>query len=459
MSDARRAATSRVTLRTRVVVAATAVVALALAAAGWALATALRQSLVDDVSLTAQLRSAELAALAATDELPDPVPVVDDDEDLVEVVRDGAVIGGSSNASDARLVDLPAPEPGVTRVVEVDALPLGDEDAGFLVAMTTVDSPGGRITVAVATSLEDVDESIATSTGIGSGTLGVLLAVIGGTIWVLVGRTLAPVESIRRQAETISGTDLHRRVPQPPVHDEIGRLAATLNSMLERLEDASDQQRRFIADAAHELRTPVASIRTALETARDAAAAPDWDAVSEGVLADATRMQLLIEQLLTVARLDAEAPRELFGPVDLDDVVADAIGRRPDTPGLDVVVARLRPQQVRGSRILLGQVVTNLLDNATAHAARRVEVWLDDHDGRAVLTVDDDGPGLPADHCTVVFERFVRLDEARSRLHDGGSGLGLAIVADIVAAHDGAVRADDSPLGGARFEVALPRLA
>jgi signal transduction histidine kinase len=451
----------RRSLRTRIVAFATVAVMLVLVAGGWLLTSALRQALVDDLARAAALRSQDLATLATQGSLPRPIPIGDADEALVQVVAGGRVVAASDNATDQPALELEAPPPGTTTVTDVASLPITDDEdeGGFLVAATSVTTPDVVLTVYVASSLEDVEETLEEAARLGLLALPVLIILLAGGIWLLVGRTLAPVDAIRGEAEAITGSDLHRRVPEPAGEDEIGRLAHTLNRMLGRLEGSADRQRRFVADAAHELRTPVASIRTTLETARSSPRRIDWDEVSGDVLADTVRMQQLIEQLLLVARVDAGRLAERMQVVDLDDLVSQAIARHEPESDVEVEVeaAHLEPLQATGEPILLGQVVRNLVDNATAHATTRVEIALRQDEDTAALTVDDDGPGIPAERRDAVFERFTRLDDARTRHRTGGAGLGLAIVADIVAAHGGTVHAGDSPLGGARLTVHLPR--
>ena len=455
---AERRPLQRLSLRTRIVALATVAVTLVLLAGGWLLTSALRDALVDDLARAAALRSQDLATLAAQGSLPRPIPIGDADEALVQVVAGGRVVAASANVTGQPALRLDAPPAGATSVADVTSLPITDDEdeGGFLVAATSVATGDEMVTVYVASSLEDLQETLAEATGLGLRALPVLVVVLAGGIWLLVGRTLAPVDAIRAEADAITGSDLHRRVPEPVRQDEIGRLAHTLNRMLGRLEDASERQRRFVADAAHELRTPVASVRTTLETARSSPRQIDWDEVSTDVLAETVRMQQLTEQLLLLARVDAGRLAERMQAVDLDDVVTRTIARHQSDSEVDVAAARMEPLQITGEPILLEQVVRNLVDNATAHATSRVDIAVRREQDAAVLTVDDDGPGIPADQRHAVFERFTRLDDARARRRTGGAGLGLAIVADIVAAHTGTVQATDSPIGGARLTVRLP---
>jgi signal transduction histidine kinase len=243
-------------------------------------------------------------------------------------------------------------------------------------------------------------------------------------------------------------------VPQPKAHDEIGRLAATMNRMLERLEGARNSQRRFVSDASHELRSPITSIRQHAEVTL---AHPDRmtaQELADVVLAEQQRMQSLVEDLLLLARADEHVPLSR-APVDLDDLAFEeghrlraATSKRVDTSGVGVA-------RVQGDADALCRVVRNLGENAARHASSRVDIALADRGHDVVLSVDDDGPGIPESERERVLQRFVRLDEARSR-DDGGSGLGLSIVDEVVRAHGGSMSITQSTLGGARIQVALP---
>jgi signal transduction histidine kinase len=280
---------------------------------------------------------------------------------------------------------------------------------------------------------------------------------VGATTWLLVGRALAPVEAIRAEVDAISGDALHRRVPDPPAGDEIGRLARTMNRMLGRLEQAQARQRRLVADASHELRSPVATIRQHAEVAL---AHPDRTTTTElaaTVLAEDLRLQRLAEDLLLLTRADEHTLALRRRPVDLDDLVFDEARRVRGATGLGVDTTSVSAGRVEGDPAGLRRVLRNLGDNAARAAGGHLAFSVVEDDGVVRLTVDDDGHGIPEADRERVFERFVRLDDARAR-DDGGSGLGLAIVAELIAAHGGAVAITSSPLGGARVEVTLPRL-
>jgi signal transduction histidine kinase len=237
--------------------------------------------------------------------------------------------------------------------------------------------------------------------------------------------------------------------------DEIARLAATVNAMLTRLEHSADRQRRFVGDAAHELRSPIASLRTQLETARERHHGPGIAALLPDLLEDTVRMQTLVDQLLLLARNDTGTTLPRTHPVDLDEVVDGVVATGRVGARVPVHVPSLEPGQVNGDADLLGHLVRNLVENAVRHADSIVEVSLRSEGEEAILIVDDDGPGIPPQHRQDIFGRFTRLDAGRGR-DQGNVGLGLAIVADIVRLHGGRVDVDRSPLGGARFLVRIP---
>jgi signal transduction histidine kinase len=228
-----------------------------------------------------------------------------------------------------------------------------------------------------------------------------------------------------------------------------------MNSMLDRLETASHRQRQFVSDASHELRTPVASIRANLEVALRQADETDWPKIAERVLAEDSRMEQTISQMLALARLDEVAdgrPVASLPDVDLDEIVLDqAVGEHR----VPIDVSRVLAGRVHGRREELTRMVRNLVENAARHAESRVEVDVHREGDDVVLIVDDDGPGIPLDDRERVFDRFTRLDDGRAR-DAGGLGLGLSLVRMTVEQHGGSVRVGDAPIGGARLEVRLP---
>lgn len=340
----------------------------------------------------------------------------------------------------------------------------GWEGQSWLVRVVSTPVPGSQYWVYAAVpfseSGQDVVDSVARELLIGVPLLVLLVAVVA---WFAVRGSLRPVAAISAEVAEISATDLRRRVPVPTTGDEITRLATTMNAMLGRVSESVDQQRQFIADASHELRTPLTSMRTQLEVLFAHDDRIDWRQATQNVALDVGRLQDLVADLLLLARLEgrpvASEPLGLAGLVDLADVVAECLPGRPRRSEV-TLTSEWSPVTVVGSDTQLGRVVGNLLDNAERHARSAVHVSVGRDGALGVLSVADDGPGIPVADRDRVFDRFVRLDEARSG-DAGGSGLGLAIVRDIVHAHGGTVTvtdnvavADDCP--GARFVVRLP---
>ncbi|GAA1293365.1 two-component sensor histidine kinase [Planotetraspora silvatica] len=288
-----------------------------------------------------------------------------------------------------------------------------------------------------------------------------MLALTGSTLLLIaltafgtyqtVGKALSPVEAIADKLAVITTTDLGQRVPVPRFRDEIRRLAETANQTLDRAELAVEQQRRFASDASHDLRSPLTAMRTEIEEAMLHPEIADWNATGEALLDSLDRLQALVTDLLQIARLDAGAPPKLDN-VDLSDLATRELDRRQRK----VDVAReLEPGMVIiGDRLRLARLLNNLLDNAERHATSLITVRACRDRAYAILEVVDDGAGIPPGQREVVFERFTRLDAARSK-DAGGTGLGLSIARQIAESHKGTLTIEDSPVG-ARFVLRLP---
>jgi signal transduction histidine kinase len=420
-----------------------------------------RHSVLHSLDDSARQQAKDVAALAHSGRLPDPVPVGAGTAGVQIVDDQGRVVAVSAGADrlTALLVpaDVRAARAGQVKVI--DGARLGTPDALRVVGYP-VPAGNGRAagqTVLVAVSQAEATGSVralAIATAVGGP---VLLLAFGLVCWLLVGRSLEPVSRLRAGAEEIAaaGSADGRRLPVPPAQDEVRRLAETLNGMLDRLEDASLAQRAFVADAAHELRSPLSAIRTQLEVARRHPDSAPWDETAEGVLADTDRLARLVDDLLLLARGDdgdaAGRRREL---VDLS-AVAEQVAAGPW--GVPVRV-HLDPAPAAG-RVwadpdAVTRVLVNLVDNAVRYCRTGVDIAVrrpgppsppsPPGPDRIEVAVDDDGPGIdPADR-ERVFERFARLDAARSRA-DGGTGLGLAIVRRLVRSSGGEVRLEAAP--------------
>jgi signal transduction histidine kinase len=340
----------------------------------------------------------------------------------------------------------------------------GTYSAGHTItAFRIVATKDGPVTVQGSASTEPAREAMHTLVRVLVPGGPALLALVALLTWLAVGRALRPVSAIRAKVAEITAYGLHERVPVPAARDEIASLARTVNATLDRLSVAVDAHRQFVADAAHELRSPMTVLRTRLELA-----APEEKRLAREALKDVDRLGALTADLLLLARLDARGPLRLR-EVDIAQLIAEeAAQRRPRTEVR--VELRVRPDVLlNGSPDHLRRMVANLLDNAVRHAASRVRVTLTVEDGRAVLDVQDDGPGIPEGDRAVIFQRFARLDAARAR-DTGGAGLGLPIARDVAEAHGGSLALvgslapvpagsptpAESGVGGAHFRVVLP---
>jgi signal transduction histidine kinase len=374
---------------------------------------------------------------------------------VVQVI-DGAgrvVSASSSRAQLAPLTEVRA-APDQIRDVRASRLSLLDDDDPYLLVVAGVRSKDQTYRVIVATPISAQQQSVRTALSLLLVGSPILLLLVGVATWMLVGRALGPVERIRARVSEIGGSRVEERIPVPASGDEIARLAATMNQMLERLDTAQRTQRRFVADSSHELRSPLATLAASLEVATTDTTNRSWRELAPVMTAEVSRMGHLVEDLLLLAKVDEHSMRLHVEEVDLDDLV-DAEARRLRAFPRLTVVPSVHPVRVMGDRARLGQAITNLADNAARHATSTVRLTLRERPDGASIVVEDDGPGVPAEQRDRVFERFVRLDASRGR-SSGGSGLGLSIVREIVLAHGGTVRMVDRTDGGCRVELTLP---
>lgn len=442
----------RLSLRTRMMLTAAIAVAVVLSFGGFLVLSLLRTELIETAQDDGRSEAKRIAELAAHGVLPDELPRSGDLSTAVQVSQDGVVISGTSNALNRKLFVMEELKPGETRTAERKTLPI-DENGPFRVIGLGTRTPTGTATVYVAVDVEDIEEFVDLAAELGAASLVVLVLTLAGVFWVVIGRTLAPVAAIQTRADAITGSELHQRVPEPIGRDEISDLARTINAMLGRLEASANRQEAFVGDAAHELRSPIASLQARLETVIGSAPATE-EPVLQDLLRDTKRMGRLVEHLLLLARTDAGTISPGRVPVDLDDLIREAAAAF-ESRTVAVDISDVEPVQVLGQPALLEQIVSNLLDNAGRYAQSRIDISLHPNGSHAILAVDDNGPGIPSDLREAVLERFVRVDESRER-GTGGAGLGLAIVSEIVRIHAGEVEVDASPKGGARVRVLLP---
>ncbi len=415
----------------------------------------LRHSLVSNVDASVSQRAKDIAAQIGSDDIDAAIPTIDasaGDGTLVQVVdASGAVVLSSPSLDGEAAITSAAPAEGVMGRQDLNIS--ANDSETYRVVSVGVSSNTGPVVVIAAQSLSDVtatNRTVATLLAVGSP---LLLLAVGLATWFAVGRSLAAVDRMRLQVETIEATDLHQRVPVPRAEDEVARLASTMNEMLDRLEDSAAVQRRFIADASHELRSPLASLRASLDVADRSADRGAWTDAHLVMNDEVDRMTALVAQLLLLAKADEDALNFRCIEVDLDDLVATEVRRLRSQTSL-AVQADVVPCRMLGDPDRLAEALRNLTDNAARFALTHVQIALARHDGAVVLSVEDDGPGIPVVDRGRVTERFVRLEEHRSRTH-GGAGLGLAIVAEIARGHGGTVTVESSRLGGARLVVTL----
>ena len=429
-------------MRGRITLVAASVVAVALVLGALVFQLTLRSSLYDALRASAEQDAAAIASLVE-DGGVGSLGELDDDR-LVQVVDgSGAVVAASEDAPRTPVVS-------------------GDDDSALVRVddetwLAAVEDADDDLTVIVGRSTESAEETLATVAQLLAVAVPLLVALVALTSWLVVGRALAPVERMRRQVDAVTATTLTERLDEPPTDDEIGRLAHTLNGMLGRLEAAQATQRRFISDASHELKSPLAALRQYAEVARDHPERIGEGELGEVVLEEGGRLERLVQGMLVLARADEGALRLDPADVDLDDLLLDEARRIRGAGSLTVDTSGITASRVRGDAGLLSQLVRNLVDNAARHARSVLALAVATDPGGATvsITVDDDGEGIPPAERNRVFDRFVRLDDARAR-DTGGSGLGLSIVREIARAHGGAARIEDTELGGTRLRVTLP---
>jgi signal transduction histidine kinase len=423
------------------VLLATVGLAIGLAVGGVALTVLLRSGLERASDDEARQTAQDVVVLVDAGRLPDPVPA--GGTSLVQVVdQQGRVLAASAGADRlvpavsadqisaalAGPVTVPGSQFGVLGPVRVIALPAG--------------SPIDPSTVVVGSPSGDIDDAVRVVRTVVIIGFVLLLAVLAVVLWLFVGATLRPVEALRAGAEKITGANSNDTLPLPDSADEIRRLAETLNDMLARLEVSRKRQRAFVADAAHELRSPLTSLRTQLEVAAATGDEPDPD----DLVAEVDRLTGLVEDLLLLAKVDdgTPPPRQRF---DLAEM-ATGMAKRYAAARVPVVIEVADTPAVDANAGAVTRVLANLLDNAVRYAATGVRLTVRSTEGSAEVTIADDGPGIPAADRERVFERFTRLQYARDR-DSGGSGLGLAIVRELITQQGGTVSLADTRAGAA----------
>lgn len=444
-------------VRKRSVLAAVVTTSIALLVGGVLILYLLQRGVLSNAGVTARSLAHDLAAAYSSSSIESgslPATSVSYRGSSVQVLTDDMRV---VSASDAELVSAPlihsSPPDGTTAVTHTTTLhSLGDTDE-VITAARTFTASGVHYTLVVATP---VGVQLATVQVVGLYLLGgvpLLAVLVGWGTSVVVGRALEPVTRIRSQVDRITRARLSERVNVPPTGDEIASLASTMNSMLDRLDAADRLLRQFVADASHELRSPIASVAAAIEVLNDegAAALPE---IGPMIDSENRRMGELVENLLTLARADDEGL--LLSPAlcDLDDLLMQEVAIARAKSQIEVLVDA-DPVQARCDPARIRQVLRNLLDNAARFADLRIRVRCRQEGELAVIEVINDGPPIEEADRARVFQRFVRLDASRSRA-GGSAGLGLAIIKEICLAHGGAVSTGETNDGECVFRVEIP---
>lgn len=451
----------RLGLRSRILALTLPIVLLVSGALAGIVYISLGQVLEASARDVARAEAAELQADLSTHGIGDLLANhshVDPDR-IVQVVdpRTGEVAVATVGAPDVALA-VPRLEAGEIRMGRVGRVPGREGGEWVVAAADALDEDGRRWSVLVA--VPNRVEATALGQAMEFAAIGAigLIAVLAAVTTFAVGQALRPVERMRDQVEAIAATGAARGTLSVPAgRDELTRLAETMNHLLERMKRADASRRAFVADAGHELRSPLATIRVLLDRLAEERPVAERRTVSARASAEVDRLAVLVDDLLTLASADEHAMVLNRTEVDLDDVVLAETGALR-ARGMPVTVS-VEPVRVEGDQVRLGRVVRNLLENAERHMDSAVRVALRQEGDDALLTVDNDGPPIDPEDRERVFGRFVRLDDSRTR-GTGGSGLGLAIVAEVVAAHEGRVEATQSPEGWCRFAVRVPtRLA
>ncbi len=427
------------------IVALAALLALAVLLISYVVGREVRQAF--DATLVEQARD-RAALLDAGADPASLVGTVGEEEVVVIVGGDGAVLAVAGAADATTLTSLPS---GLSDqdIVLVDSDSDGhDEDFSEERLRTAVVLAGDGARVVVASELEQSRQAVSSVRTILLGGAPLLALIAGGIAWAVTGRALAPVNRMHDDLGNIAELAPNTRVHRPDTDDEIADLADQMNGLLDRLGAQQEVRRRFVSDASHELKSPVANARVLVETS-------EVEASRAGVLAELDRLQAIIDDLLFLAEHDETAPAEPQ-VVDLDDVVFVEAERLAPTARVAMDAGGVQPARVTASRSEVARAVANLMANAARHATSRVVASIEAEGDFWAVAIDDDGPGVPIGHRRRVFERFARVDDDRAR-SGGGTGLGLAIVAAVAERWGGSVAVADSPIGGARFVLRLPR--
>lgn len=443
------------TVRARTTAAACAAVGVVVSAGAVLVVVILHHSMLAGLESQLRVRADDVTVQARRGPLPERLAGGGEDGTLVQVIdATGVVVARTDGTPGARPLAAFVPAGRRELAGNVTRPGLGD-GSPYRVLARRAATPSGEVVVYAAGTLDPTHDSVRTLVVLLATGVPAVVVLVGVVAWVLVGRALGPVERIRGQVAEITAQRLGRRIAEPPVMDEIGRLARTMNETLERLDVSDRKQRALVSDTSHELRSPLASVRTMLEVAARHPDGTDRRQLLASLLKQHLRLEALVDDLLVLAHCDEGQPAR-GEPVDLDELVVAEVASIRARGGLRVDVTGVSGGRVAGDQRALSRVVRNLLANAERHARTTITVGLTQRADGVELVVADDGGGVHVDDRDRIFERFARTDEGRSR-DAGGAGLGLAIVHEVVTSHGGTVGVTGPPPpAGAVFVVTLP---
>jgi signal transduction histidine kinase len=439
-------------IRSRLALLGTLLFFVFFAAGGLAFDRLLAQQLENNLDLRVNSQAVDRASAIAAGLDPATQLATAQRETAVAVFdASGNLLAGRGFGDPTSVADL---APGATETRNL-LLVEADEDEVERTDVRVAAAQSGDVVVVVAAEKSEIGETLGEARRLLLVAIPIASLAGGVLIWFIVGRSIAPVERIRRDAQAIAEVGAGGRVHQPEHSDELGRLASTMNDMLERLDHSAATLRRFVSDSSHEIRSPIANIRARIETSR----AEDWEHVRTDVVGEVERVEAIVADLTYLARSDEGRIEHRRERIEVDDLLFSEAARLQQSGRVTVDASDVEPVVIMGDLGQIRRVIRNLVDNAERHAAGQLRLSVraidTDDTSVAMLEVDDDGPGIAVDQRDLVFERFARLDESRER-RAGGTGLGLAIVRDIADRHDGTIEVLDAPLGGARFRVHLP---
>ncbi len=443
-------------VRTRTATGATAIVFLFAALGSGLLIITEENMLVRNLDSSGQLRINDIQSLLIDKVLPPEITIIGDDSGFVQLLdSSGAVISTTKNIAGEAALIAPPKFSGLTgEVVAENSIISAFDNVPFRLIAKKITVNQKSYSVIAGYSLVKTLKAThyLIKLLIALNLLVSMLVFI--VTWFVTRGALRPVERMRSEVEELSIKDLSKRVSVPESKDEIGRLGRTLNSMLERLEISDQRQRRFVSDASHELRNPLAGMRTQLEVELLYPQSENVEQGRQALLRSTLRLQELTEDLLILAVSDSDTEMLNQQHIDLGEIVLQEVADFPVSPGVQLDTSGVETVRLLGDQSQLRRAFTNLLANANRFAESQITILVHSDNDWAYLEVFDDGPGIPMADRERVFERFSRLDNSRSR-HAGGTGLGLAITKQIVLSHGGEIGLLEEKQG-AHFQIRLP---